>query len=160
MSTPIEFIKPTIDQIPKLLPLWEEQYRLHHSLDDIYYVPWSKTLALKIEEYLTAAINNGAPLLLVAKMGDDFIGFVTYDVGTESYFDTKIIKFGLIVEIIVNAKHRGQGIGEKLIKMVEDSYFKPQGINDMRLQCSQSNPLAHKFYKRLGFEPRQVLLYK
>ncbi len=160
MPLNVEIIKPTLDDIPKLLPLWEEQYRLHGDLDNIYYVQWSDALKQKIENYLTTAIQTEQPLILAARHQDDFVGFITYELGTETYFDTKFTKFGSVIEIVVSKQYRGQGIGKKLIKTVETDYFIPKGINDIRLMCSQNNPAAQEFYKRLGFQSRQSVFYK
>ena len=155
-----KIVTATINEICKMISLWEEQYRLHRDLDDIYYVPWSDLLQQRIEEYLKKEIADEDPHVLVAKINDEFVGLITYDFGEESYFDTSITKFGSIIEIIVSEKWRGFGIGESLIKYVEKEFFQLRGITDIRLQCSHSNPLAQKFYKRLGFEPRQILFYK
>lgn len=76
----------------------------------------------------------------VAKHDDEFIGFLT---GFSYYSEVTINN------LVVKKDYRGQGIGTKLIRKVEE-YFKNKGFNNINLVTNDFQ--APKFYKKCGFE--------
>lgn len=151
--------KPTIQDIPQLLELWRGQYRYHHGLDNEYYVSNSEELSEKFKQYLIKSINQKEPNILVAKIDGELVGFITFEENSESYFDTKINNFGEVIELFVKEDNRSTGIGKKLMEEVE-KYFSKKGLKYVKLQSSTYNKLALDFYKRIGYQNRQILLYK
>lgn len=66
-----------------------------------------------------------------------------------------------IVALVVDSKHRKQGIGDKLMKKAEE-WAKEQGINKIALNSgnrSERND-AHHFYMKQGFEGSATGFYK
>ncbi len=155
----ISFAKPTASDIPLLLELFEETYRLHYSLDPNYYVPWTDEVRARLEQYVTSAITKDKPHILAARDDDHWLGFILYEISNEDGIDTHFKRCGVIVEFVVTESSRGQGIGRQLLAPVE-SYFAEQGIKHLKLFCSTSNPMAHRFYEREGYTSRQQLFCK
>jgi len=151
--------KPSLDDLPSLIVLWHGQYKYHHDLDSTYYVSNSTKLDKKYEQYLSQAINKNDPYILVAVQENILVGFITYEKVDAGYFDTNIVEHGDVLELYLDPKYRKTGIGKKLMAEVE-KFFKNEGINFMRLQCSTFNKNALGFYKDIGFTNRQSLLYK
>jgi len=138
----VEIIKPVVKDLGKLISLWEEQYRYHHDLDSDYYVKSSEGLTKQFREYLAKSIEKNDPYILVALIGGEFVGFISFEIDEAEYFDTKIKKFGSVLELYVSEKYRRKGIGSKLMKRVEN-FFKEKGLNNLYF---------HKSLNKLIFE--------
>jgi|GEM_PF-872309 len=151
--------KPDIKDLPKLITLWQQQYEYHHDLDSQYYVSNSEELNKKFQSYLTKAIKENAPYILIAKDDNKMIGFITYEKVDADYFDTNFKEHSDILELFVKEDYREKGVGKLLMDKVE-KFFKNKGINTLSLQCSTFNKNALSFYKHLGLVNRQTLLYK
>lgn len=145
---------PDINDLPQLLTLWEQQYVYHHHLDPEYYVPSTDSI-----EYLTRSITKNMPRILVAKENKRLIGFITFEEGKESYFDTAIKNFGIVLELFVLDNYRGKGIGRKLMNEAEQ-YFVGKGLEFIKVECSTFNLPGLKFYQANGYTNRQSLLFK
>lgn len=156
----MNIVKPSPKDIPELLGLWKSQYEYHHNLDDAYYVPFTKDLEQKFEAYLQKAISEDDPHILIAKNDQGHIdGFITFEEDKESYFDTQIKKFGVVIELFVTDKSRQSGTGKMLMTAAED-YFRSKGLADVKLACSTFNTNALGFYDHLGYVNRQSYLFK
>jgi ribosomal protein S18 acetylase RimI-like enzyme len=71
------------------------------------------------------------------------------------YLDYKCPRRGEITELVVSKKVRSSGIGQKLIKQMED-YFKSVGCEYVIVDIFAYNDNAMKFYFKDGFHPRMV----
>ena len=83
-----------------------------------------------------------ADAILVYKLQNDIVGFVTYKVFGE---------YAAIGLIAVSPDFQGKGIGRKLIKAVESELFKIQ-IDELRISTQLQNVSACNFYLKLGYE--------
>lgn len=155
----IKIRKPNTNDLPKLITLWQQQYEYHHDLDSQYYVSNSQELDKKFKSYLTKAIEENDPYILVAEDDDEMVGFITYEKADADYFDTNFVVHGDVLELFVKESYRKKGVGKLLMDEVE-KFFKDQGINTLSLQCSTFNKNALSFYEHLGLINRQTLLYK
>ncbi|MFC1790370.1 GNAT family N-acetyltransferase [Patescibacteria group bacterium] len=155
----IKINKPKISELDKLLDLWRGQYDYHHSLDAVYYVANSTVLDRKFRGYLEKAINKDDPFILAACERDRLVGFITFEISKADYFDTKIKKYGEVIELFVDKARRGKGIGKRLMQAAED-FFKNRSVSYIKLQCSTFNKNAIGFYQHLSYINRQVLMFK
>ena len=69
------------------------------------------------------------------------------------YLDYKCPKRGIITELIVTSKIRNQGIGEKLIKKMEE-YFKNNNCEYVLVDVFSYNTNAINFYSKHGYHER------
>ena len=155
----MNILKPTLADIPELLGLWKKQYDYHHDIDTIYYVAYSEDLKDEFEKYLTKAINDDDPRILVAKDDAKIVGFITFKEDEESYFDTQIKKFGVVIELYVSDQSRAQGIGKALMREAEN-FFASKELTDVKLFCSSFNTNTLNFYSHIGYVQRQSVLFK
>lgn len=58
----------------------------------------------------------------------------------------------LLEDVIVSARHRGGGLGRRLVEHVL-AWAKAEGLTRVTLLADQANQPALDFYARLGFEP-------
>ena len=61
-------------------------------------------------------------------------------------------------ELIVIKSMRGNGVAFKLVKLLE-TWAATFGANCIDLNVWYKNDLARDFYKRLGFEDKQALMF-
>lgn len=64
------------------------------------------------------------------------------------------IGFTLVADLLVDPKYRRQGIASALMKMVLVQY------PDCYIYADPGSPEAHLLYQKLGFQERQVYLYR
>src|SRR5215217_5991594 len=58
---------------------------------------------------------------------------------------------GEVVQVYVDAKYRGQNVGEKLIRSVLEHAFALDGIEQVQLSAIAGNENAIKLYEKIGF---------
>jgi len=69
------------------------------------------------------------------------------------YLDYKCPKRGIITELVVTSKVRSNGIGQKLMKQMEE-YFKSQDCEYSLVDVFAYNKNGIKFYDKQGYHPR------
>ena len=109
--------------------------------------------------YKTKAIESDEPNILIATIGKEIVGFITFEIAEADYFDTNIKRYGEAIELFVSEIHRKKGIGKKLLSEAEE-YFKSKGIKWVELQVSSFNANAIDMYKHVGYKNRQSLFFK
>lgn len=151
--------KPSFDDLDEVMSLWRGQYEYHHQLDPTYYVSVTDILINTMREYVKTAIEKDSPYILVARDDRKTIGFVTYKVEENTYFDSNIKKFGQIIEVFVDSFYRGNGVGALLMQTAE-RFFKEKKISHVMVQSSAMNPQAADFYHAKGYTTRQHQHFK
>jgi len=58
---------------------------------------------------------------------------------------------GELVQVYVDSKYRGQGLGEKLIRSVVEYAFTMDGLEQIQLIVIAGNKSAFKLYEKIGF---------
>lgn len=66
---------------------------------------------------------------------------------------------GEVLELFVDEDYRGQGIGTKMLKMMED-YFKEKKCDSIWISVFAPNNSAHALYKKFGFIDRDIGMLK
>ena len=147
--------KPTQNDFPALLSLWQGQYDYHSNLDPEYYVSYHQ-LQEQFKDYLQDLIDaKGDVQILVAEMEGRLLGFVTFHLSAETYFDTKIREFGEVLEIYVDERERQRGVGTLLMQAAEE-YFRKQKVKYLKVQSFANNLGGEKFYPKIGY--RKIML--
>ena len=75
------------------------------------------------------------------------------------YLDYKCPKQGEITELIVSKKTRSKGVGQQLMKKLEE-YFKSLDCEYILVDIFAYNDNALKFYHKQGFHPRMITSIK
>jgi len=57
---------------------------------------------------------------------------------------------GIVTDLYLREKYRGQGLGRKALDCVED-YCRARKISAIELQVEHENKAAQRFYRKLGF---------
>lgn len=100
--------------------------------------------------YLRAGASHGSCLVAAVREGD-----TERIVGYALVFPFWSAEYGgllsLIDEVYVVPELRGQGIGQRIVELIE-VVAKQQGHVALSLVAMNRNPRAHKFYERIGYE--------
>ncbi len=117
------------------------------------------------EKYLRKTIKavetqNG--LFLTAKIDNKIIGLGTALVdklSNDELMELVTHTQGRITELYIDERYRGQGIGSKIIKMLE-KHLIDVGCDTIHIEVFAPNYLAHKLYKKLNYEDRNIDMTK
>lgn len=121
----------------------------------VHYRSWHETYAGLVDaEYLkgvtlqkcTDIARRWPEGILVAKDGEDVIGFVGYG----AYRDDSLPGYGEIYALYVLARHHGKQAGFELMNAALE---KLSGYTKIALWVLKGNDGAIRFYKRYGFRP-------
>ena len=149
-----------ISDIDQIVKLWNSLVEFHTKLDPVYYSPYDDKYSLKDDQkYISDAIKNGEPSVIVAKEGDSVIGFVVVDFKTEKVLDTKLTQYGEITDVFVDSKYRHHGLATSLINFAE-KYIQSKGYKNIKIQVSAFNINAINLYRNLGYIDRQHFMFK
>ncbi|MEZ3114903.1 GNAT family N-acetyltransferase [Halobaculum sp. MBLA0147] len=100
------------------------------------------------------AVTGG---LLVARVDDELVGFMTFSTEQGDYdVDTDR---GLIHDLFVATRYRSRGIGARLLEAAEER-LAADGVDRVSLEAMAANTDARRFYERHGYEPFRVELEK
>lgn len=146
MSGTASIVEAKESDLPAIEGLLEE---LVNAMQDLEGFDISKAI-----ENCHILLDDANGNLLVAKVGDSVVGFVDFTTRKTALHPAPC---GLIDELIVAKKYRGQGIGRQLISAAIDKCRK-LGCCEIEVSTQKTNAKAREFYKSLGFEDIGVLL--
>ena len=149
----VEYEDKYLDDVKDLL-LELEEYIVSidkDHLDHVHPEYHEKMALLDLEEvrdndgkcYLAVSNNKAVGLIM-----GTIIKFDEYD-----YLDYKCPKEGEITELIISQKIRSKGIGQQLMKKMED-YFKSVGCKYILVDVFAYNKNAINFYNKNGYHTR------
>ncbi|MES2314414.1 MAG: GNAT family N-acetyltransferase [Patescibacteria group bacterium] len=109
-------------------------------------------------EYFKSRIESSDGCALIAKEGDEYVGYLIG--GMAAPEDYRTIKSAAELEnMYVKDSMRGKGIGGKLVQQFED-WCKEKGVEVIRVVASAENAAAIKFYEAHGAKPVSLTLEK
>jgi GNAT superfamily N-acetyltransferase len=91
--------------------------------------------------------------LLVAEAAGDVAGTATLVVVPNLTHGAA--PWAQLENMVVDAAHRGQGVGERLLRVARDEAW-ARGCYKIQLQSANEREGAHRFYARFGFRPSSV----
>ena len=95
--------------------------------------------------------------LLVARVDESIVGFVTF--GVESGVYAQDTTRGVVQNIYVVPESRGDGVGSALLRSTEESLIE-SGAETISLEVMARNDDARRFYRRHGYRPHRVEMEK
>ena len=152
----IEYEEKYLNDVKKLLVELEEYILTidEDELDQLHPEYKDKMALLDLEEVNK---NNGKCYLAVEnnKVIGLIMGFVRrYD--EYDYLDYKCPKCGKITELIISKKARSKGIGQQLMKKIEN-YFKSINCEYIIIDVFAYNTNGIKFYEQQGYHTRGLI---
>jgi ribosomal protein S18 acetylase RimI-like enzyme len=103
-------------------------------------------------------------ILNCAKLQPDMIKVLEYEGQVAGYVCMKAVettsgKFGRIVHIFVDEKHRRKGLGIMLMRAAEGE-LKAMGVKKVKLAVTKENEPAVSLYKGMGFKVTRYVMEK
>jgi GNAT superfamily N-acetyltransferase len=95
---------------------------------------------------LARVLRKPDQVVLIADVDDRVAGWLHAAVSEPLDVD----RFVSIVGLVVDADHRGSGIGRQLLEHAE-TWARAQGCAFVRLTSSSTRMQAHQFYERVGY---------
>ncbi len=120
------------------------------------YALWSKTAGMGIrslddsKEGISKFLDRNPTTNFVAVSDDTIIGVILC--GHDG-------RRGYIYHAAVDIRHRGNGIGKRLVDSVIEALEK-EGINKAALVVFKDNDIGNAFWDAIGFEERIDLVYR
>jgi ribosomal protein S18 acetylase RimI-like enzyme len=115
----------------------------------------SPEAATIFRKQLIGRLNSSSSGLFVASFEGNIVGF--------AFASLRNTEAGHIEcwldDIGVSHNHRGQGIGEMLVKQIQD-WGNQQGAKYYLLESGVQNEFAHRLFERLGFHPLAIVFCK
>lgn len=152
----IEYNAKYLEDVKDLLVELEEYILTidKDNLDQVHSDYRDKMALLDLEK-----VNNTNGKCYLAIENDKAVGLImgvirSYD--KYDYLDYKCPKSGEITELIITNRVRNQGIGNLLMKKMED-YFKSIGCEYVFIDVFAYNKSALKFYEKNNYHSRMVI---
>lgn len=138
-----------------------ESAQHHASLDsELYLVPEAETIAARYREGTQHPPDSGENITLVAELGGEIVGFIDARLLQPLDAMHREITYCQVSEIAVRRQHRNQGIGEQLLRVVED-WGRQQGAEFALLEYHTANTRAGAFYQqRMGYRVASITTVK
>ena len=110
------------------------------------------------EEYFRSRIESPDALVLIAKEGENSIGYLVGGIAEPEDY-RKVMKIAELENMYIEEDFRGKGIGGKLSKQFED-WCKERKVQRIRYVASAQNLEAIKFYEAHGSKKVNITLEK
>jgi len=144
------------EDVIRISALWGQFMAYNAAFNDSFNV--RKQAASIFAREMTERKQNPDCRLAVAEFDGDLIGFCySYISLKPKYF--KLGRFGFIGDLYVKPKHRGQGIGRRLVDDAMN-FFNKRKIKQIELLVAVENTDTIKFWKALGFDHLLTWMYK
>jgi len=152
---------PAREDVPHILKLFSAQDTHHYAADPTYYIVANNPQRIEnlTKDILEAICEKQSPKkIAVAHAQEELISVVTYEIGKNSYHDTRITKFVEIKELFVQETERGQGVATDLVNHVKN-FAKEYKIFWLKADYTPFNKEAVAFWTKMKFIPRQISSY-
>ena len=105
--------------------------------------------------YYSGHISGEDSLCLLAEVGDRVVGFLTGYV--RGWSNLRPIRLAELESMFVTEEYRGGGIGAQLVREFVE-WCRGKRVEGISVTAYWAKEGALRFYRRLGFEPRNVTL--
>ncbi len=148
-------VRPAIDaDIPKLGDLAEQLVATHHAFDAERFLAVTPATQQGYGAFLGRELRRPDRIVLVAADGADILGYVYADVEDVDYMALRG-PAGVIHDIVVDAPHRRDGVGEALFAAAIDA-LKQRGVPQIVLSTAAKNTGAQHLFTKFGFRPTMI----
>jgi len=153
----MEFCHATLEDVEKMVPLWESLMQFHIELDESFVTCQHASEIWK--EFVSNNIQNpDNKVVLIAKNEGNVVGYIMGEISERPpVYEKKII--GNIWDIYVSEESRGKKVGKGLYDMIE-AWFKVRNVKRIELNVATSNPQALEFWKNMGFDSYMAVEFK
>ena len=142
---------PNIEDYKKVNELAVQVHEMHVTWNPEIYISVEEVIS---KEYFKNLIKNEE--IYIAKEDKEIVGYIIFNIKEKENPIMRYRKQLNIDAICVDEKHRGKGIGTKLLEVVKE-IAKSKGCTDLYLTVNQENENAIKVYEKLGFKVKNIV---
>jgi ribosomal protein S18 acetylase RimI-like enzyme len=148
--------KAKLEDAPRIAELWLEMAEFHAQRD--FYWEISRGCRDGYAAYTSKVITEDCGGVFVAHDDGKVVGFVMATGASRApcYARQKV---GLILDLAVTKGCRRKGAGEKLCNRAL-RWLSEKGFPSAEVRVATANPLAARFWEKMGFEPRITIAEK
>ena len=138
---------------------WEVNNNLAIQVHELH-VSWRPDLFISVNEVITQKelkemIENKE--IFVAKINNDIVGYITFIIKEKVNQNPKFRhrKQLNIEAMCIDSKHRGKGIGTKLLNFIKEEAIR-NNCTDIYLTVNEENENAIKIYEKFGMKVKNI----
>jgi GNAT superfamily N-acetyltransferase len=106
------------------------------------------TSANEMKERLRSILSTLSYMTFVAEIRGEVVGIVGIGIGC--YYEKNGV-YGRLLALVIDEKHRRQGIGASLVER-DEGWLREHKVTSIVVNSSKYRSEAHCFYKQLGYE--------
>lgn len=139
--------------IPRLIELLEQVLQIHADIRPDIFIPG--TTKYTNEELADMIKDDTKPIYVAAGDDDICMGYAFCQIRQQPFSNNMVPFTSLFIDdLCVDAKTRGQHIGEQLFEHVK-SEAKRLGCYEVTLNVWSGNTSAEKFYEKMGLKTKE-----
>jgi ribosomal protein S18 acetylase RimI-like enzyme len=155
LSTASVTIRPaTAADVPVMGALGALLVRTHHDFDPERFIAATPDTADRYGSFLGSQIGEPKIVLLVAQKEAEVVGYTYAGVEGRDYMSLRG-PAGVLYDVVVDASHRGRGIGRALVDATLDA-LERLGARQVVLSTAQQNEPAQHLFERAGFRRTMI----
>jgi len=105
-------------------------------------------------------VERDGGAIVVACDGGEVVAMMAFVIDQpQPYLRAEVGQVGWVAELVVDERHRGQGIGTMLLEEAE-RLARANGLRRLMIGAIAGNHIARKAYERYGFRPAVIELSK
>ncbi|MBC7249567.1 MAG: GNAT family N-acetyltransferase [Anaerolineae bacterium] len=144
--TTVTVRRATEQDVPQILPLWQEMMSFHAALDPRFRPApdgeshWAAAI--------TAWMRREDNCVLVAEAGGQIVGYI---VGMMRENPPVLLppRYGFVSDICVAPEWRRHGVGRRMFAALRE-WFRQQGADHIELRVAHNNPASQAFWRAVG----------
>ncbi len=144
----------TSADLPRLGRLGALLVAVHHAFDAKRFLPARDRTPTDYADFLLSQLHDDDVVLLVAEINGDVIGYAYATVEGYDYMSLRG-PAGVLQDIIVDAQHRGHGVGQLLLDAVMEA-LTARDVRQVVLSTAERNVGAQQLFARAGFRRTMV----
>ena len=155
MSLPTVLIRPAAPaDLEALGRLGALLVRLHHDIDPDRFIAATPRTENAYGSFLGTQLEEPSIVILVAERDGEVVGYTYAGVEGNDYMSLRG-PAGVLYDIVVDAAHRGQGVGRVLLDATLKA-LKAKGAPRVVLSTAERNESAQRLFARAGFRRTMI----
>ncbi|WP_338598365.1 GNAT family N-acetyltransferase [Sulfolobus tengchongensis] len=138
--------KATKEDSRTLVDFFSRMYRLNSEFDPLLLVP--ENLEERVSKMVEKSLDDSNEMLVIAEDQGKIVGAARVMIVDRLFYVPD--KEAVIREFYVHPSYRRQGVGNEIVKFIEDE-LRERGIEILAAQFPSRNLIAVSFYRKMGF---------
>ena len=131
-----------------IVELWLRLMQLHREVDRRFELVANASQVMT--QRFQGLLNDPDALILVSHEDGQIVGFLVGQIDVNLPFFPGAT-MGFVSDLYVVDGYRREGRGERMVEVLR-SWFRMRGVSSIQLHAAACNPVAHEFWKKMGFE--------